>query len=333
MSSNCVEHVMKYFVTGGTGFIGSHLIRRLVDQDHEVIAIARTPESAPTSPEAVNIVQGDVTDKESMREAMTGCDRVFHVAGWYQVGVDDPTTAFRVNVEGTRNVLELMAELDIERGVYTSTVAVFSDTDSNVVDESYRYDGPHLSIYDRTKWQAHYEVAEPMIEAGLPLVIVQPGAVYGPGDRGPIWALWKAYLQEDLPFVPRRAGYCFGHVEDTVDGHLLAMDDGTIGEAYVIAGEPYSLVEVFELAEEITGINAPRSISPIVFRALSRLVEPLERAYRFPAEYSSETLRILGGVTYWADNSKASQALGLDHRPFRDGLGETLEAEVASLEG
>ena len=324
---------MKYFVTGGTGFIGSHLVRRLVDQGHEVVAIARNPESALMLPEAVDIVQGDVTDKASMRDPMSGCDRVFHVAGWYQVGVDDPTTAYRVNVEGTRNVLELMVEHDVEKGVYTSTVAVFSDTGGDVVDESYRHEGPHLSIYDRTKWQAHYEVAEPMIEAGLPLVIVQPGAVYGPGDRGPTWLFWKPYLQGNLPVVPKRSGYCWGHVEDTVEGHLLAMEHGTVGESYILAGDAHLLVDVFELAEEITGIDAPRSIPRGVFRGLSRVVSPLERIRSFPPEYSAETLRILGGVTYWGDNTKAVRTLGLDHRPFRDGLGETLEAEQMSLAG
>ncbi len=88
----------------------------------------------------------------------------------------------RIHVQGTRNVLELMRELDIPRGVYTSTLAVFSDTKGRLVDETYRHNGPWLSLYDRTKWLAHYRVAEPMIRQGLPLVIVQPGLVYGPGD-------------------------------------------------------------------------------------------------------------------------------------------------------
>ncbi len=324
---------MTYFVTGATGFIGATLVRRLIDDGDDVIAIVRNPETATQLPPAVELVRGDVTDKESMRDAMARCDRVFHLAGWYRIGVREPTTARRVNVDGTRAVLELMDELDIEKGVYASTLAVFSDTRGEVVTESYRYDGPHLSIYDRTKWQAHYEVAVPMIDAGLPLVIALPGAVYGPGDRGPMWLLWEAYLQNDLPFISRRSGYCWGHVDDTVDGLVRTMRDGTIGDSYIIAGEPKRLVDVFALAQEITAIPAPRAISPAVFRVLSRAVAPFEKIRRLPPAYSSEALRILGGVTYWGENTKAVRELGLEHRPFREGLRETLEAELESLDG
>ncbi len=322
---------MRYFVTGATGFIGSHLVDRLVERGDEVVALVRTPESATALSDAVEVVQGDITDKDSMREAMATCDRLYHLAAWYEVGVRDRTTAYRVNVEGTRNTLELMQELGIEKGVYTSTVAVFSDTNGRLADESYRYNGPHLTVYDETKWLAQYEVVEPMIEDGLPLVLVQPGAVYGPGDRGPLWMLWKAYLQGDLPFVPKQTGFCWGHVEDTVAGHLLAMEAGDIGESYIIAGEPYRLVDILELAEEVTGIPAPRAIHPVVFRALARLVTPLERFVSFPVEYRAESLRIFGGVTYWGDNEKAVRSLGLEHRPVSEGLRDMLEIEQRNL--
>lgn len=322
---------MNYFVTGATGFIGGRLVRQLVADGHDVTALVRTPAEASALPDGVTVVRGDVTEKESMRTAMAGSDGVFHVAGWYRIGVDDPGTAARVNVEGTRNVLELMDELDVPRGVYTSTVAVFSDTGGECVDESYRHAGSHLTVYDRTKWQAHYEVAESMIEAGLPLVVVMPGAVYGPGDRGPTWRLWESYLRGELPVIPTGTGYCWGHVDDTATAHRRAMVDGDLGESYVIAGEPYALVDVFDLAEQITGIDAPRSIPSVTFRALSRVVAHLENVATLPPQYTAESLRVLGGVTYWADNSKATRELGIDHRPFRDGLGETLRHELAHL--
>ena len=317
---------MDYFVTGATGFIGSHLVRVLVDEGHDVIAIVRQPDRATMLPESVDLVQGDITAKESMRDAMARADRVFHLAAWYRIGVDDPDTAYLVNVEGTRNVLELMAELDIEKGVYTSSLAVCSDTGGILVDESYRYDGPHLSIYDRTKWQAHYEVAAPMMADGLPLVIVQPGLVYGPGDRGPAWSLWSAYLRDDLPVIPRQSGYCWGHVADTVDGITRAMDRGTCGESYIIAGEARTLEDVFALAATLTDIPAPRAVHPAVFQILSRIVAPLERIHTFPPEYTAEALRVLGGVTYWGDSTKANRELGLRHRPLAEGLQETLLA-------
>ena len=109
---------MKYFVTGATGFVGGVLVRKLREQGHDVHASIRSPEKAgDLQTMGVKLFKGDVTDKDSMREAMQGVDGVFHVAGWYKIGVKDKRDAERVNVQGTRNVLELMQELKISRGV------------------------------------------------------------------------------------------------------------------------------------------------------------------------------------------------------------------------
>ncbi len=144
---------MKYFVTGATGFIGGRVARQLVEAGHEVVALVRSPHKAKLLRAlGVTIAEGDLTDKESMRAPMTGVDGVFHLAAWYKVGAKDHTMAERINVDGTRNVLELMQALAIPKGVYTSTLAVFSDTKGERVDETYRFDGSHLSEYDRTKW-------------------------------------------------------------------------------------------------------------------------------------------------------------------------------------
>ncbi len=322
---------MEYFVTGATGFLGGVLVDQLLDDGHEVVALVRTPAEADL-PDPVTVVEGDITRKESMREGMAGANGVFHLAAWYQVGNPDAETAEQVNVTGTRNVLELVDELDVPRAVYTSTVGVFSDTSGELVDEGYRYDGPHLTVYDRTKWQAHYEVARPMAEAGLPLVTVMPGFIYGPGDRGPTWSFWRNYLRGDLPVISRRTGGCWGHVEDTARAHLKAMERGSTGEEYIIAGEPYTLVETFELAETITGIDAPRAISPAVFRWLSRAAALIETVATPPPSFQSEPLRVLGGTTYWGDNAKATRELDLEHRPFEEGLAETLQEARSALD-
>src|SRR6266849_4262267 len=144
---------MKYFVTGATGFVGGRVVRRLVGAGHQVVVVVRNPaKAADLANLGIEIYQGDVTDKESMRTPMQGVDGVFHIAGWYKIGVRDKSDGEKINVQGTRNVLELMRELGIPKGVYTSTLAVNSDTHGRLVDESYHYNGPHLSEYDRTKW-------------------------------------------------------------------------------------------------------------------------------------------------------------------------------------
>src|SRR5262245_50547780 len=135
---------MRYFVTGATGFLGGEIVRQLVRAGHEVRAVVRDPQKAKRMEElGVKLYQGDVTEKESMRAAMTGMDGVFHVAGWYKLVERNRGEAYAVNVQGTTNVLELMKELKISKGVYTSTCGVFSNTRGKTVDESYRFIGKY----------------------------------------------------------------------------------------------------------------------------------------------------------------------------------------------
>jgi nucleoside-diphosphate-sugar epimerase len=324
---------MRYFVTGATGFIGGRVARLLAEGGHRVTALARNPAAAQELAElGIALHAGDITDKESMRAAMRGADGVFHIAGWYKLGSRDKAAGERINVGGTRNVLELMRELEIPRGVYTSTLAINSNTHGRVVDESYRYDGPHLTEYDRTKWAAHREVAEPLMADGLPLVVVMPGLVYGPGDTSSARDTFVQYLTRKLPLVPRGTAYSWAHVDDIAQAHLRAMDHGVAGESYIIAGPAHTLVEALQIAEGITGVPAPRLRAPAAaIKALAAVAGLAERVATLPAGYSAELLRASAGVTYLGDNAKARRELGYNPRPLHEGLGETLHHEMRLL--
>lgn len=321
---------MKFFITGATGFVGGVLARQLRAAGHEVNALVRSPEKAnELLAIGVKLFKGDVTDKESMREAMTGVDGVFHVAGWYKVGVKDKSDGEKVNIQGTRNVLELMRELNIPKGVYTSTCGVNSDTKSRVVDESYRFNGKHLSEYDRTKAAAH-DIAKEFIAAGLPLVIVMPDVIYGPGDTSSLRTSLIQFLKGRLPILPSQSGICMGHIEDTVQGHILAMENGKAGETYIIAGDPCRTIDVFKLAAQVTGRSSPIMVPYQLMKMMAVLVTPLDPV--LPESFTSEYLRVLAGVTYWGDNSKAKRELGYNPRPFREGWEATLRHEMKLLE-
>ncbi len=325
---------MRYFITGATGFIGGHVARQLVEAGHEVAALVRSPEKAgDLAALGVEVYTGDITDKAGMRAPMAGVDGVYHIAAWYKIGARDKEKAYRINVEGTRNVLELMQALDIPKGVYTSTVGVFSDTNGQVVDETHRHTGPFLSEYERTKWLAHYQVAAPMMAEGLPLVIVMPGLVYGPGDTSMAREALVSYLQGQLPMAPQETGYCWAHVEDTARGHILAMEKGTPGESYIIAGPPHSFIEAMELAEDITGIPAPRlRPPPTLLRLAAGVMGVVGRFAALPPMYTAESLRGMAGVTYYGSSEKAKRELGYKVRPLREGLRETLHHEMERLE-
>jgi len=324
---------MKYFITGATGFIGGRVARQLVGAGHEVTALVRSKSKArDLAALGVALAEGDITDKESMRRPMTGVDGVYHIAAWYKIGARDKSVAEAINVGGTRNVLELMQELNVPKGVYTSTLAVNSDTGGRVVDESYRFSGEHLSEYDKTKWRAHYEVALPMMNAGLPLVIVQPGVNYGPGDTSVIGDALRQYLRGKLPVVPEKTAYCWAHVEDTARGHLQAMEKGRAGESYIVAGPVHTLADALQIAERITGIQAPRlKAAPAMLRATSAVVGVIEKIMPLPEQYSSETLRVSAGATYLGSSAKAERELGFTARPLEEGLRETLEYEMKVL--
>ncbi len=327
---------MTYFVTGATGFIGNRLARRLLQEGQRVVAVARDPEKARDLARlGVALVEGDITDKESMREGMRGADGVFHLAAWYKLGQRDSSRAEHINVDGTRNVLELALELSVPKTVYTSTLAVNSDTFGKEVDERYRFEPTRegfLSEYDRTKWLAHYRVALPMMQKGLPLVIVMPGVVYGPGDTSSVRTTFTRYLQGKLPALPQGTAYSWGYVDDIVTGHLLAMEKGKVGESYIIAGPTHTLLEALELAETFTGVRAPRlRPGPGLMKGLARVMDLASKVASLPELYHPETLRASAGVTYTGDNGKARRELGYAPRTLEAGLRETLRHEMEQL--
>ena len=316
---------MRYFVTGGTGFIGGRLIEHLRSAGHEVVVLVRDPSKARHLAElGATLAQGNITDRRSLVEPMRGADGVFHVAAWYEVGTDG-RLADTINVEGTRNVLETMRDLGVPRGVYTSSIAINSDTGGRVVDESYRYDGPHLSRYDETKARAHHEVALPLIAQGLPLVVVMPGMVYGPGDTSQLGRLLRQAVAGERLLLPGPpTGVCWTYLDDVVHAHVLAMERGRLGRAYIVAGECRTWREGFETAARVTGTRLRAVwVPPIVLRGLAAVMRVIERVVRVPPEYTSEALRVGAGTTYYGDGSRARAELGLETRSLERGLRET----------
>lgn len=322
----------KYFVTGATGFIGGEIVKQLIGRGHKVVALVRSPDKAGMLKAlGVEMHPGDITERDTLKAPMQGVDGVFHVAAWYKVGVHEPR-ADQINVDGTRNVLTTMRTLAIPRGVYTSTVAVFSDTRGAVPDETYRYDGPHLSHYDRTKWIAHYRVALPRIGEGLPLMIAMPGLVYGPGDTSGIRTAIVDLLRGRLPMTPARTACCWSHVEDTARGHILAMEKGTPGETYIMTGPRHTFEYAFDVAARFGCVRAPLGHpGPRAMRAMAALMSVVRRFTVLPPALQPEALRVLAGTTYFGANDKAVRELGFTARPVEEGMAQTIEHELRAI--
>ena len=174
---------MRAFVTGATGFLGGRLVPRLRARGDEVVALVRDPSRA-TGLDA-ELVRGDLSDRTRLAEPMRGADAVFHLAAVYKVGIPKSERAamFEANVRDTENVLDAAVDAGVARIVYVSTVNAFGNTHGRIVDETYERAGDDfVSAYDETKYRAHLAAKE-RIARGAPIVIVQPGAIYGPGDH------------------------------------------------------------------------------------------------------------------------------------------------------
>ncbi len=322
---------MKYFVTGATGFVGGSLVKQLKAAGHDVVAVVRNPEKADNLKKmGITFVKGDVTEKESMRQAMTGVDGVFHVAGWYKVGVRDKSPGIKINVDGTRNVLELMRELNIPKGVYTSTLAVNSDTKGQVLNEDFHFNGTHISEYDKTKAAAH-DIALQFIQEGLPLVVVMPGLIYGPDGTSMSDDALRQFLQGKLPMIPSQSAYSWAHVDDIAQAHILAMDKAKPGSKYIIAGPSHTFSEGLDIATKITGKKKPMVVPPFMLTMTGWFTALLAPFFDLPEMYHPEALRVQAGVTYLGDNSRAKQDLGYTPRSLEEGLRQTFEYELKKL--
>jgi dihydroflavonol-4-reductase len=317
---------MRAFLTGGTGFVGGRLVDRLRQRSDDVVALVRSPDKARAlSAQGCTLVEGDLESRAAMEEAMRGCESVFHLAADYRVGVRDEAreSMERTNVEGTRNVLDAAHAAGVRKIVYVSTVAVFGNTHGDVVDETYAHPGKSFtSKYEETKWRAHL-VAMEKASAGVPVVLVQPGAIYGPGDTSAMGEQLQQAATGRLPAVAFPGlGLNMVHVDDVVAGILAALDQGTPGESYVLGGEITTMRGALEAAAQAAGRKAPRFNVPTpVLRALTPVGPLVGKAMGAPPNLR-ELISSADGVTFWASDDKARSQLGYTPRDLATGMGQ-----------
>jgi dihydroflavonol-4-reductase len=274
---------MTTLVTGASGFLGSHVARLLAGRGEQVRVLLRpTSQTRLLEGMAAECVSGDLRDPSSLGKALTGIRTVYHVAADYRLWARDPREIYDSNVQGTRNLIEAARRANVERFIYTSTVATVAvPRDGVLPDESTATSVDEMiGAYKRSKWFAEQEVQK-AAAAGLPVVIVNPTTPVGPGDAKPtptgriivdfLNGRMPAYVDTGLNFVP---------VEDAAMGHLLAAEHGRIGERYILGGENLTLKKALEILAHLSGRPAPRMRVPHVIAlaagyadaALSRLM-------------------------------------------------------------
>jgi nucleoside-diphosphate-sugar epimerase len=306
---------MRVFVTGATGFVMGAVARRLRARGDTVSALVRSRRGgAELAAIGCALVEGDVVDPGAAAvEATRGCDALIHGAAIYEIGIGAARRheMEETNVTGTRRMLD--AARGVGRVVYVSTIAAFGNTRGAVVAEGHRPTAPPTSAYEDTKRRAH-EIALEAAATGLPVVIAQPGQVYGPGDRSGIGMNLRALAEGRLRSrALGGVGLNFVHIDDVADGIVRALDRGRAGECYVLGGEIATLDDAYRAVALVTGRRLPPLVIPdALLRVAGRLLPSLR-----------EVVASADGVTFWATDAKARTELGTAPRGLLDGMRDT----------
>lgn len=250
---------MKCFVTGATGFIGNNLVKELVENQHEVHALVRSKHKLTDDlKRKIEIFEGDLQDQEQIDRAIKGCDAVFHMAAYANIWSKDKLLARRTNVEGTHKVLTAAMKNGVEKMVFTSSAATLLPSENGEeVDETFPVPETYYTDYETTKREAEL-LCKDFVKQDLHVVIVQPPRVFGPGmmsKSNSVTLMIKKYINGTWRIIPgngKQVGnYVF--IDDVVNGHIKALEQGKAGESYILGGTNFSYNEFFDALKEASG--------------------------------------------------------------------------------
>ena len=323
---------MKALVTGANGFTGSHLVKALEQRGDTVVGLVRKSSNLTRlCDRTVQIVYGDITDREALKTAMTGVDWVFHTAAYVELGLVDAVEMERVNVEGTRAVLEVAQAVGVSKVVYCSTIGIFGDTQGKVIDETFqRQQTDFSSAYDRTKYEAQ-QIVDRFAARGLPVVSLLPSGIFGADDPhfGP--AL-QQFLKRKLKLWAggdRVTGIV--HVDDLAEAMILAAQKGKPGEHYIISAGELTTREMFNLLGQEPGIPGPREAPNPRVRLVGNVLDPVGRLLKWQPPLSRERVHYIYDRCVRVDATKARQELGWHPRSVSDTLREIVQTMAPQL--
>jgi dihydroflavonol-4-reductase len=320
---------MLAFVTGATGFLGSHVARVLADQGAALRLLVRaTSNLRNLEGLKAETATGDLRDAASLEKAMSGCDTVFHVAADYRLWVRDPAEMYRSNVEGTRAILEAARKNGVRRLVYTSSVATVGFTgNGHPADENSPVSlADMIGHYKRSKFIAE-QVAIEAGRGGMHVVIVNPTTPVGEQDVKPtptgrivvdfLKRKFPAYVETGLNLVDAR---------ECALGHVSALEKGRPGERYILGGENLTLKQILDTLGEITGLSSPKVKLPYVFAFAAGVVDEAITGHILHREPRAtiDTVR-MGRKKMFASSRKAERELGWKIVPVEGALRRAVE--------
>ena len=314
-------------VTGATGFVGAAVARALLKAGHRVRVLAR-PQSdrRNLAGMAVEVFEGSLEDAPSLAAAVAGCRHLFHVAADYRLWVPDPAAMFRVNVEGTRQLMLAARAAGVERVVSTSSVATLGIVPGGVADEETPSRAEDMiGPYKRSKFEAEAEVQRLIEEHGLPAVIVNPSTPIGPGDVKPT-PTGRLIVEAARGRMPGYVdtGLNVVHVDDVALGHLLAAQHGEIGRRYILGGENMSLAEILAEVARVSGRRAPTLKIPYgVVLPIAAGAEALGRLTGREPFATVDGVRMSQKKMFFSSD-RAIRELGYAPRPARQAIADAV---------
>jgi nucleoside-diphosphate-sugar epimerase len=322
---------MPIFLTGATGFIGNKLAHALAQRGDIVHALCRkTSDISTLNHPNIKIFYGDVTDRRQIEMAMKGCDYGYHLAAYARSYSRDKQDYFRINVDGTKNICEAAIHTGMKKIVITSTIVTFGPTGKQPVDETIKRDeSKFYTVYEHSKFVAEKAVEE-FIKKDLPAVIVNPTRIFGPGlmnESNSVTIMIQMYLKGKMRTILGNGNGIgnYGYVNDVVNGYLLAMEKGKIGEKYILGGENISYNDFFRTITEVCGkkfiiFKIPYQLA-IFFGKAEELKAKIFKSYPLITPEWVETFALNWSYT----NRKAETELGYTVTPFRDAVKQTID--------
>ena len=314
------------YITGASGFIGSRVARRLVERGMRIRCLVRSRERAQMLEQlGAELIMGDVTDVSTHLKALEGATGALHLAALYDVGIVDRAALQRTNVEGTRAFLKAIETAHTPRAVYISSTVALGPSRGEADEPREAYDGPYHSEYHRTKAEAH-RLAREAQRRGIPLIIVCPAFVYGPGDAGPAGRFVTDLTRRKVPaLLTRPSWFSYAYVNDVAEGIVAALERGKVGEVYLLTGEEASMNDFAQRIARAAHVKAPVLRLPVsIARGLARVFDPVARAtgLRFPITREAVSTT---AVDRWLHKSnRAVSDLGYASRPLDEGVQETV---------
>jgi len=312
-------------VTGSTGFLGLNLVEALGHAGWSVTALHRPgAELGELSASGASFVEGDILDPASLRRAMAaGVDAVFHLAASISVWRPMNGVQRRINVDGTRNVVDAALHAHCKRFVHVSTVSTFGDHPHPIDEETLQTGNSSWINYESTKWLAEEEVRRG-IARGLPAIIVCPCAVVGPCDRHG-WAQLFRQIRDRKVLASPPGGGTFNDVRAVAEGLIAAAERGKVGDIYILSGDDMSFADFFRLIAETLGVPPPKRVAPrALLMTFARIGDMVSRVTHKQPDMTPELAALVSG---WktTNSTKAERELGYRPRPARQAVKDSIE--------